>query len=166
MIILLFCLSIACSNNGNDDQNLIEPESSVILNPLHSNDDTQFRGDSGTSVIVVDIGRASKDCKRIGICRFCLFCPTNPQPTDQELADTINDAIDDAQNDAQRLPHNSHIVIKLKEYLDPNIYDTNFYIDGDIYADDDNNYYLPSSSYPLELNIGDFGGYRIPIVKK
>lgn len=160
------CLSLACTDNSNTDQNLIEPESSVILNPLFGNNSIQNRGEGGVSVVVVDIGRKSKDCKKIGVCRFCLFCTPNPQPTDEELAELVDEAIEGAQNQAQRLPHGSHLVFKLKEYLDPNVYDTNFYVDEDIDADDDNDSYLPASSYPLELNIGDFGGYRVPIVKK
>lgn len=165
-MLLLLCISVSCSNDSNVEKTLIEPESSVILNPQFANYSVQNRGEGGVSVIVVDIGRKSKDCKKIGVCRFCLFCDPNPQPTDEELAEVIDEAIDDAQNQAQRLPHDSHLVFKLKEYLDPNVYDTNFYVDEDIYADDDNNSYLPASSYPLELNIGDFGGYRVPIIKK
>lgn len=166
LMALLLCLSLSCSNDSNTDQNLIEPESSVILNPLFGNNSIQNRGEGGVSVVVVDIGRKSKDCKKIGVCRFCLFCAPNPQPTDEEVAGLIDEAIDNTQNQAQRLPHDSHLVFKLKEYLDPNVYDTNFYVDEDIYADDDIDSYLPASSYPLELNIGDFGGYRVPIVKK
>jgi len=114
----------------------------------------------------VKLGRKSKDCKKIGVCRFCLGCVANPPVSDKELTTIINTQIQEGQNQAQRTAHDSHLVFELKEYLDPKVYDTNFYIDEDIYADDDDNSYLPSSSYPLELNIGDFGGYRVPIFKK
>ncbi|MFD2698482.1 hypothetical protein ACFSQ0_10800 [Mesonia sediminis] len=124
----------------------------------------QARGNGGIRFVVVEIGKKSKDCKKIGVCRFCMFCEANPGLPDEKVAEIVDEAIENAQNQAQGLPHDSHLIFKLNEPLDSNIYDTNFYIDEDLYAEDDTSFYLPASSYPLELNIGEFGGYRVPII--
>ncbi len=52
------------------------------------------------------------------------------------------------------------IFLKLDNYLDPSVYDTNFYIDENITHE---NITINNGIFVLDNTIGEFGGYKIPV---
>lgn len=150
----LFILS-SCSADGiGNDFNLKELDSSYFEN--HSQPATEDgRTTYNTRLIIIDIASRRSNCvDGLGVCRICLICgPVKDNP--REIVARI---FEEEGGDFVLLELN-------KEILD-NEYDTTLVIEENVY-DETTGSYLLLGKYELDKEMGDFGGYKIPIkIKK
>nr|WP_314495672.1 hypothetical protein [uncultured Chryseobacterium sp.] len=101
------------------------------------------------------LGRVSKECAGFGVCGLVVFSidiidlPPTSAPKSTPL---VGDIIQNPNNEFSAL-------IYLNQNVDPNQYDTVFYIDQDFNAGE--NYLLKAGEYQLDNSIGEYGGYKI-----
>ena len=100
---------------------------------------------------LIDIGRASKHCRRFGFCDVVLFwiviykgAPAN-----------ANQIVLDIKGESG----NQYLLIELNDRLDPNKFDTNFYVDNNL-TSKNNEATIIKGIYKLDSLIGKYGGYK------
>lgn len=126
-----------------------------------SNNNFNPKGTITGKIMIIDIARRKHsadpsqcgDCKcGLGVCRFCFFCDKGTTPITQEL-NILKD-------------YNSEFVeIQLLDKTQDGV-DYNFYLDDNVFADDNLNLFFAKGIYTLDTSIGRYGGYRLVINTK
>ncbi|MBD3724153.1 MAG: hypothetical protein IE891_05070 [Flavobacteriaceae bacterium] len=154
-IVITIMFTFSCSENEsiNSTSSLRQPELGEIK--FKSNIDNNSSKLSTGKIIIIDIARKKHsddpkvcgDCKcGLGVCRFCMFC-TRSSENSQTVEIFEENGI-------------KFFELELSEPLLEGV-DYNFYVDEDVYCDDDSNLYVEKGVYELNQDIGEFGGYKI-----
>jgi hypothetical protein len=147
---LLFGLiaTVMMSVSGNA-QTKAEPEYGTDVTISEYN---KVAGGGGVGFLF-EIGRASKYCRRVGICdvvAFWIVIYKQVAPTGNQLSVGIKGE-----------KGNEYITLQLNNHLDPTKFDTTFYVDQDIKSNKDIT--IKKGAYEIDNSIGAFGGYKIPV---
>lgn len=160
VFVFTWILTLSCTEPENTvkQESLRQPELGEINFLQNTNFVESSKSETG-KIVIIDIARKRHspdpnvcgDCKcGLGICRACLFCERT-----NENSQKIN-----------ILEENGIHFFEL--YLEsPKIQgvDYNFYVDDDIYADDDSSFYIYKGIYTLDSSMGEHGGYKILVSK-
>ena len=151
LTMFLFTAIIACSD---DTGGISEVANSTLKAPEYGKDITlsgvSNNGDGNRAIIVITIGRKSQQCHRLGVCHVCIGCtPISQQnmiPTPINNNSTLG----------------NYIEFYLDAPLDPE-FDSNIYVDEDIYNEDTGELVLEQGIYPLNSSLGEFGGFIVQL---
>lgn len=146
LIAILFIGLNSCSKEDSSTS-LIAPEygKDVTLSPINNN---QSRFGDESKIIIIKLGRKSRNCVGFGFCRVCAFCGTEKVNGDN-LEIPVNE---DGNGEFIEL----HLDFELG-----NEFDSNIYIDEDLYDEDSGELLLSEGVYTIDNTLGDFGGYKI-----
>lgn len=121
-------------------------------------DNLNPKGKDTGKIIIIDIARKKHsndpqecgDCKcGWGICRFCFFCERGTSSITHNIK-------------VYEINGMEFIELQLSSPIIPNVnYD--FYIDEDIYAEDNKNVHIEKNMHELDETLGKYGGYIIPL---
>ncbi|WP_419868202.1 hypothetical protein [Chryseobacterium sp. CT-SW4] len=154
------------SCNGNDDSEIQKTQLSAQNVPSlgsrtgNLGTATSKAIDGGGVGFAFDLGRASRNCFGFGVCRLAAFWITIIWTKDATRANypytgLIRENYDD--------PTKYAAYIELNNAMDPNQFDTSFYVDQDI--DVNNEYVIKAGVYQLDNSIGEYGGYELEVTK-
>lgn len=151
LIVILFLLPLSCTETDNEYSNR-EPSAgeSVFFNREITNESNR----GGGVTFVFDIGRKSKDCKGLGICKLAAFGVWIVTKENQAVADIIKDT---------PIPEKYYAFLELEQPFD-SAYDSTLFVEDEI-IDEDGEYKVVQGVYNLDLTIGLYGGYKIDIEK-
>jgi len=151
LILALFTAIISCSDDTVVNS---EVETSTLEAPEYGKDITlsgvSNNGDGNRLTVVITIGRKSLQCHRLGVCHVCIGC--TPISQQNMIPTTIN--------------NNSTLGDYIEFYLDAPLspeFDSNIYIDEDIYNEDTGELVLEQGTYPLNSSLGEFGGFVVQL---
>ncbi len=146
LIAILFVGLNSCSQEDSS-ASLISPEygKDVTLSPI-INKQTKLGDES--KIIIVKLGRKSRNCIGFGFCRVYVACGT---------ARVDGDNLEIPVNEDE----NGEFIELHLDYGLGDEFDSNIYIDEDLYDEDSGELLLSEGIYAIDNTIGDFGGYKI-----
>lgn len=143
--IMLLGLLVSCT----DENDIVQEESTAkFKNYFESN--SQQKGGGGFEV-VLDIGRPSRGCIGFGVCNLTIGIVIISHKLDENQATAL--WVENGNQDFAQL--------ELEAPL-PSGLSTNIIIEQDV-VDSNSGYYIPAGTYSLNSNIGNFGGYLLPL---
>jgi len=151
-LLILFVTIISCTTDnsieGNDEASL------NLKSPVYGKDITissiSNNGEGNRDLIVITLGRKSRNCFGFGVCEVCIGC--TPISQENMIPATIN--------------NNSTLGNYFEFYLDAPLspeFDSNIYIDENIYNEDTGELILEQGVYPLNSTLGNFGGFIVQL---
>lgn len=143
IVMLIFGFSV-------NAQNKIEPTYNQDITFI-----TSSKIDGAGIGFLLELGRASRSCRGFGVCHIVACWITI---YDGKITPTKNQIITSVTGQKG----NEYITLELSKSLDSTIFDTTFYIDKDL-TPTGNEAVIKKGSYVLDLTIGKFGGYKIPV---
>lgn len=162
-IVLFGLIFISCSKDNNSAS-----QQEGLLTPVYGKDisfsfaQTNFNKVEEPTIqlidVVLDIGRKSRDCRGIGVCKFRVCVPKCMSAIDLNKQNVISGKLKLPLNNK-----NSSTKKTMKIYLNNSLdssFDSNFYIDSDMVYD---NFILSKGVYKLDPSLGEYGGYEIPL---
>ena len=160
--LILLCLTvtlfISCSNENTETAEFSYGEDFTFANYSASNEGNRFV--LPFIEVILEIGRKSRNCLGIGICRGQVCVPSCGNRSAQEVASAVYyDSFDENQT------INMGYVILPFENVPPSPGSLTFYVDEIILAGSDDNYSYTfvQGSYVFDSSIGNYGGYIIPV---
>lgn len=152
-IFLIAFITVSC-DNSNKKNSLIEPELFNDFTLIDASNQASFNTNRNVGVGTVwTIGRKSKNCHRLGICKLDKII-INVNKSQRVLEDN------EVFSNIVFYNGSPFIISMLDRELDPTIYDTNLYIDEDLIDED---LLVNQAIIPLDNSIGSYGGYLIPL---
>lgn len=157
-IILIYFIVLSCNDN---DTTLLEPEYGVDFTFSQSIIPTNNL--NKRSIIKIVIHRPKRDCLYgLGICEICIGCPDVSERENNNSANMYSIPINIKYDGLEvGLKNSRYFELLLNNKLDSK-FDSTFYIDEDLYLKD--NLFIQKGIIKLDESLGNFGGYRIPIV--
>ena len=176
IITLLFAFIFSsCSSEENIEEiGTLEPELFTDFNIVDgsSSYSTKAKADPGVKV-TLSIGRKSKNCGGIGICKIkeitiTLFqvpsLPVDPIGPTPSLTPALGlkNSTESEENvfNVEEINGLNYLTLALTSTLDPIKFDTNFYVDEDV-IDEESEITIPKGTYTLDNSIGNYGGYKV-----
>jgi len=148
LFINLFLFS--CSDRENIEMSQKkEPELFEDFNLIDGNNSDNAKEGPGVKVTLT-IGRKSKNCRKIGICKVKEVTIIIKKSKDLENL-TFN---------AKEINGQNYLILALTSKLNSLEFDTNFYVDTDI-IDEESGIVVPKGIYNLDDTIGNYGGYKV-----
>jgi len=146
LVAILFLGLNSCSNEDNSSS-LKSPEygKDVTLSPINKK---ESRLNDESKIIIVKLGRKSRNCVGFGFCKVCVACGTERVESEMLEIPVHEDETGE------------FVELHLDFELD-NEFDSNIYIDEDLYDEDSGELLLSEGVYAIDNTLGEFGGYKI-----
>jgi hypothetical protein len=137
---------LSCSEEDNDiDLKSPEYGKDITLIPISNN---QNRLDDESKIVIVKLGRKSRNCVGFGFCRVCVACG-DAKFNGNNISIPVNEDLD-----------GEYVELHLENELSDE-FDSIIYIDEDLYDEDSGELVLQEGEYLLDNSLGAFGGYII-----
>ncbi|WP_298767321.1 hypothetical protein [uncultured Polaribacter sp.] len=146
----------SCSEQENNDT--LQKKEPELFKDFNLIDGSNFHlakedGDPKIKVkakVTLTIGRRSKGCRKIGICKV------------KEVAITVeaSKSSNDLTFSTQEINGQNYVILALASELNSEDFDTNFYVDEDI-TDEESGIVVPKGIYNLDYTVGNYGGYKV-----
>ena len=155
VILLVFGVN-SCSNEDNVNS-LKSPEygkdvTLIAIDDNQLNPDGESKvSDDASKVLIVKLGRKSKNCFKFGICEVCAFCGEARVDAGNNIEVPVNE-----DNSGE------YIELHLGNDLGDE-FDSNIYIDEDLYDENSGELLFSQGVYSIDDSLGSFGGYRIAL---
>jgi hypothetical protein len=149
-IIFINLIFLSCTNEENIEPiQKKEPELFKDFNLIDGSNIDYAKKDVGVEV-TLSIGRKSKKCRKIGICKVEKVKITIKKSTD----------LDNLTFNVQEINGEKYLTLALTSALNSTEFDTNFYVDEDI-IDEESGIVVPKGIYNLDNTVGNYGGYKV-----
>ncbi len=149
-ILFINLLLVSCDNDETVTE--IQANEPELFNDFNlvdgSSSDEVKTVDPGVSVTFT-IGRKSRDCGGIGICKVTKVKVTLRTSSDYEGM-TFN---------AEEIDGQYYVILAHTSTLSSE-FDSNFYVDEDI-IDEESGIVIPANTYAFDSTVGDYGGYKV-----
>ncbi|MDO5616776.1 MAG: hypothetical protein Q4G16_11330 [Cruoricaptor ignavus] len=139
----------------------------VNYTKLLNNETFTSKIDGGGVGFEFSLGRQSRNCNGFGVCQLTAFWveiykTSTPLKSDSKFTGVITkNKLFTESGKSSEVGYNAFLVLENK--IDKSLFNTDFYIDKDINVD--NKYIVKEGVYLLDETLGDYGGYKLDVIK-
>lgn len=154
-LLLINTLFTSCSNEENTiETQKREPELFADFNLIDGNYSKSTSKRNPGVKVTLTIGRKSRNCSRIGICKV------------KEVTIQLKNSkdLDDMTFTTKEIQGQNYLILALTSFLDSSKFDTNLYVDEDI-IDEESGIIIPAATYEIDNYVGNYGGYKVLLNK-